>query len=137
MKVHFPDGTVVTACSLAERRADVPDRDFGLYMDAAWRPTWDADLIEWQDFGVPTVPMRAAKSIVAAFHRATAGQRVEIGCLGGLGRTGTVLACMAILAGVPPADAVAWVRKNYRSGAIEGKEQEHWIGWFAEQMARE
>ena len=36
MKVRFPDGTVVTACSLSERRESNPERDFGLYMDAAW-----------------------------------------------------------------------------------------------------
>ena len=56
---------------------------------------------------------------------------VEIGCLGGLGRTGTVLACMAVLAGVDPLDAVPWVRENYRSGAIETPDQESWVGWFA------
>jgi hypothetical protein len=35
---------------------------------------------------------------------------VEIGCKGGLGRTGTALACMAILARVPISHAVIWVQ---------------------------
>ena len=84
MKVCFPDGTIVTARSLAERRERDPDRDFGLYMDAAWRPTWDAQVIEWADFGLPTDPIQAARSIVAAFKRAKAGERIEVGCVGAL-----------------------------------------------------
>ena len=44
MNVKFPDGTIVSACSLAERREANPNRDFGLYMDRAWNPTWKAEL---------------------------------------------------------------------------------------------
>ena len=38
---------------------------------------------------------------------------------------------MAVLAGVEPADAVDWVRRNYRPGAVETPEQESWVDWFA------
>src|SRR5215470_2851877 len=114
MKVRFPDGTSVMACSLADRLESNPDRDFGLYMDARWEPTWDAHLIEWPDFGLPTDPLVAAQAIAAAFRRAQAGERLEIGCVGGLGRTGTVLGCMAVLAGMSASSAVQWVRENYR-----------------------
>ena len=41
-----------------------------------------------------------------------AGERVEVTCGGGTGRTGTVLACMAVLAGVAADDAVGWVRAH-------------------------
>ncbi|MEK7715073.1 MAG: protein-tyrosine phosphatase family protein, partial [candidate division NC10 bacterium] len=118
LKVRFPDGTVVTACSLAERRENNPDRDFGLYMDAGWRPTWEACVIQWADFGLPKNPFSAARAITAAFERAKGKERLEIGCAGGLGRTGTVLACMAVLEGVQQSDAVGWVRANYCGGAI-------------------
>jgi protein-tyrosine phosphatase len=134
MKVCFPDGTVVTACSLAERRESNPKRDFGLYLDAAWRPTWDAHVVEWPDFGVPEDPVAAARAIAAAFKRAKGKERLEIGCVGGLGRTGTVLACMALLAGVPMNDAVGWVRANYDGEAIEGPTQERWVRWFADRV---
>jgi hypothetical protein len=50
---------------------------------------------------------------------------------GGTGRTGTVIACMAILAGHPAADAVAWTRRHYRPRAVETPSQRRWIGWFA------
>ena len=131
MEVRFPDGTVVTARALAERRENNPDRDFGLYLDPRWRPTWDAELIDWPDLGIPADPTVAATQIVKAFARAQRGDRVEIGCLFCLGRTGTVLACMAILAGVRAKDAVAWVRANYRAEAVETNEQARWVLWFA------
>jgi hypothetical protein len=57
---------------------------------------------------------------------------VEIGCQVGLGRTGTVLACMAVLAGIPDSEAVSWVREHYKAGAVETSEQEAWVRWFAQ-----
>jgi hypothetical protein len=132
MIVRFPDGTTVRASSLASRQENDPQRDYGLYMDAAWAPTWDADVIEWPDFGVPSNPEEAAAQIEDAFARAHGGQHVEVGCIGGIGRTGTVLACMAILAGVSPEDAVEWVRDHVHPNAVETEEQEAWVLWFGE-----
>jgi hypothetical protein len=129
--VTFPDGTRVRASGLADRRADDDERDFGLYLDEAWAPTWPACVIDWPDFGTPRDRPRAAADIRAAFARARAGERVEVGCLGGRGRTGTVLACMAVLAGVPPEAAVPWVRGAYDPRAVETPEQEEWVAWFA------
>ena len=131
MEVVFPDGTRVRASSIAERDERSSDRDFGLYMDRRWEPTWPAEIIDWPDFGLPADTTRAAAQIRAAFSRARSGQVVEVGCLGGLGRTGTVLACMAILAGVEPDEAVAWTRQNYCSGAVETRDQESWVAAFA------
>lgn len=130
--VGFPDGTRVRASSISDRCADDPERAFGLYLDARWEPTWPATLIDWEDFGLPEDPELAAQQIVEAFGRGRDGGLVEVGCLGGSGRTGTVLACMAVLAGVPPAEAVAWVRVSYRPEAVETVEQEAWVRWFAE-----
>jgi len=130
--VCFPDNTCITASPLASRQEDNSERDFGLYMDASWAPTWDAELIDWPDFGLPADETMAAEQIVSAFNRAKNGERLEIGCIGGLGRTGTVLACMAILAGVPADDAVEWVRSAYDSRAVETDEQETWVLWFGQ-----
>jgi hypothetical protein len=131
MDVTMPDGTRVRACGIFDRRDDDDQRDFGLYMDERWQPTWPADVIEWPDHGIPSAPVKAAAQIRDAFIRAKAGESVEIGCLGGRGRTGTVLACMAVLAGVSPPDAVTWVRSNYDEAAIETPEQAEWVLWFA------
>jgi protein-tyrosine phosphatase len=134
MDLLFPDGTRIRASSLVERREDDSTRSFGLYLDERWQPSWPADMIEWQDFGVPADGERAVAQIESAFARARGGEGVEIGCLGGLGRTGTVLACMAILAGVDPAESVAWVRRHYRPEAVETAEQEAWVAWFGQQV---
>jgi len=120
--VTFPDGSRVRA--------------YGLYLDARWAPTWPADVVAWPDFGLPVEPDVAAGQITDAFLRARRGELVEVGCLGGSGRTGTVLACMAVLAGVPPKDAVPWVRSAYRQQAVETVEQEAWVRWFARWSGR-
>jgi protein-tyrosine phosphatase len=126
----------VRASPLRERREDDPARDFGLYCDERWAPTWPAETIDWPDFGVPRDREAAAAQIRTAFERARAGARVEVGCAGALGRTGTVLAAMAVLAGVPAADAVRWVRENYDARAVETDEQEEWVAWFAAKAVR-
>jgi protein-tyrosine phosphatase len=132
--VGFPDGTRVRASSISDRRVDDHERTFGLYLDAHWEPTWPATVIDWEDFGLPENPELAAQQIADAFARARRGGLVEVGCRGGSGRTGTVLACMAVLAGVPRAQAVAWVRASYRPEAVETVDQEAWVQWFAEWM---
>lgn len=131
MEVTFPDGTVVRACGLARRDDNRSWRTFGLYLDARWQPDWPAETIDWEDFGLPRTPDDAARAIRATFDRARSGEHVEVGCYGGLGRTGTVLACMATLAGVPVEDAVAWVRAHYQDSAVETAEQDAWVHWFA------
>jgi hypothetical protein len=130
--VRFPDGTRVRASSISDRRVDDPERAYGLYLDPRWEPSWPATLVDWEDFGLPENPELAAQQIADAFGRAQQGGLVEIGCLGGSGRTGTVIACMAVLAGVPEAEAVAWVRAEYQPSAVETAEQEAWVRWFAE-----
>lgn len=130
-EVRFPDGTIVRGSPASARDPHDGWRTFGLYCDPCWEPTWPAETIDWPDFGVPTDPIRAAEQIVAAWQRARRGERVEIGCIGGMGRTGTVLACMAVLSGIPAEDAIAWVRAAYHPHAVETAEQERWVTWFS------
>lgn len=119
------------AVSLAERLLNHPHRDFGLYLDRSWKPTWPAAIIECPDFGIPTNTVEAAGRIREAFERARRGEWVEVGCLGGQGRTGMALACMPVLAGEPVEAAVQWVRKQYIQKAVETSEQEAWVVTFA------
>jgi hypothetical protein len=130
--VVLPDGTEVTAMSFdAEdpyRRGQPPD--YGLYLDDKWQPPWTYDQLDWPDFGVPDDQGRLIAALRSLLERAQSGERVEVGCLGGHGRTGTALACLAILAGHPRGDAVAWVRVNYCADAVETSEQESFVAEF-------
>ena len=58
---------------------------------------------------------------------ARSGERVEIACGGGVGRTGTALAAIAVMAGVPGAEAVDWVRARYDDRAVETPWQRRWV----------
>src|SRR3954471_13241301 len=107
--VCFPDGTRVLASGSFERPTGDPPPDFGLYLDPMWTPAWLAVHLDWPDFGVPNDLAAADEQIMDAWERARAGNAVEVACIGGHGRTGTVLACMAVLAGIAPANAVSWV----------------------------
>ena len=129
--VTFPDGTQVLASGWLERKPGGPAPDFGLYLDPSWTPWWPAVQLEWPDFGVPSDRVVADREIRAAFERARNGERVEVACIGGHGRTGTVLACMAVLAGVPPAEAVEWVRSTYCRRAVQEPAQQYWVERWA------
>ncbi len=130
--VIFPDGTRVLASGWLERKPGAAAPDFGLYLDPQWTPWWASVMLEWPDFGVPADRETADLEIRAAFARARAGERVEVACVGGHGRTGTVLAAMAILAGVPGGEAVRWVRETYCQRAVQEPSQQYWIERFAE-----
>ncbi len=141
MRVTLPEGTTV----LARGRLDlVPatrprEPDFALYLDERWRDdhdvTWPFRVVTWADFGLPADEIATFSEIADLYGRARAGELVEVACYGGVGRTGTVVACLAILAGVDPADAVGWVRSHYHPSAIETIEQEQLIARFAQTLS--
>jgi protein-tyrosine phosphatase len=127
--VTLPGGTPVTAVSFDAIDPYSRDQqpDYGLYLDHRWRPPWVHDHLDWPDFGVPGDPVLAVTALRSLLDRARTGEQVEVGCLGGHGRTGTALACLAILAGFRAADAAAWVRARYCPKAVETAEQEAFI----------
>ena len=138
MQLTLPDGTVV----LAQGRLDlVPSQrprtpDFALYLDSRWgddpEVTWPYRVILWEDFGLPSNEADLFAAVIDAYRRAKAGQLVEVACYGGVGRTGTVLGCWTVLAGLSPVDALSWVRRHYHESAVETEEQEQLIIRFAQ-----
>ncbi|MFC7619493.1 protein-tyrosine phosphatase family protein [Microlunatus sp. GCM10028923] len=125
-RVALPDGTTVVAASFTPPAPYLRERppDHGLYLDQAWSPPWPHDHLDWPDFGVPADTDQLITTLRSVLDRARSGQRVELGCLGGHGRTGTALAVLAVLAGRRPDEAVAWVRTTYCDRAVETAEQE-------------
>jgi hypothetical protein len=79
-------------------------------------------LLDLRDFGGPADPGEVLAALRDVLARAQAGEHVEIGCRGGHGRSGTALACLALLCDHPPTDAVAWVRTNDCASAVETAE---------------
>lgn len=128
--VVLPDGTTVTATSYLSgyRRQRLPD--YGLYLDTRWTPPWPYAHLDWPDMGVSSDPTLRA-SFQDLLERAREGHKVEVGCLGGHGRTGTALGCLAVLTGARPDEAVAWVRQSYCSMAVETPAQEDFVRRFA------
>ena len=131
--VVLPDGTEIVAVSFDPNDPYGRDRapDFGLYLDPRWSPPWSHDHVDWPDFGVPASIDELRRKLGALLERARRGERVELGCLGAHGRTGTAVACMATLAGAPASDAVDWVRTHHCEKAVETPEQAGFVADFA------
>ena len=123
--VELPSGARVRG----RRMADRPDEPADLLLALADGPlpTWEVRRIVWPDFGLPADPVDAVAALREALRRARAGQRVEVACHGGRGRTGTALAALAVLDGMDPAEAVPWVRRVYHRRAVETPGQKRWV----------
>lgn len=127
----FPNGVHVFPSSMNSGL----QADFGIYLASGWHPLHLAYYIDWQDYGLPTIPWeQVVFAIKEGYALAATGARVEVGCIGGHGRTGTVLACMAVLAGVPGSEAVQYVRTNYCKNAVESAKQSWFVLWFESQI---
>ncbi|MEN3273198.1 MAG: hypothetical protein V7636_1959 [Actinomycetota bacterium] len=120
--VTLPDGTTVVAVSFSSAYERDAPPDFGLYLDERWDPPWPHAHVDWPDFGLPADPDAFVAALEDLRVRSRRGEVVELGCLGAHGRTGTALACLAVLAGVD-GDPVDWVRSTYCDKAVETDEQ--------------
>jgi protein-tyrosine phosphatase len=90
---------------------------------------WESRWLRWPDFWLPSEPALARQVLGEAWQRATT-QRVEIACGGGVGRTGTALACLAVFDGVPADRAVGYVRQHYHRRAVETTWQRRYVARF-------
>jgi len=128
--IQLPDGSWVRGRGLRSPAAPGPDPTFGLYLGVDYQPPWEHRQIAWPDFWLPREPRVAARQLRGAHEHALGGGRLEIGCAGGRGRTGTALAALAILAGVDPEHAVSWTRQHYDDHAVETPWQRRWVRRF-------
>lgn len=124
MLVTLPGGARVRGRRLRDQEGPA---DFTLLLAGGPVPDWPHRRIRWPDFWIPTHSGDALDALHEAHRRAMVGQRVEIACRGGLGRTGTALAALAVLDGLSPRAAVAWVRSAYSPKAVETPWQRWWL----------
>ncbi len=81
------------------------------------------------DMGIPEDPAAFRATLAGALARVVAGETVAVACRGGLGRTGTAVACLLVMAGLAPDEAIALTRRS-RGGTIERDIQEDFVrGW--------
>ncbi|MBR8641580.1 protein phosphatase [Streptomyces tuirus] len=132
--LRLPSGRLVRGRGLRRPlNPSAPLPSHGVYLLGRQPPEvpWESDWIRWPDFRLPADRAAARAMLADAWERA-AGERVEIACGGGRGRTGTALACLAVLDGVPAGEAVAYVRAHYDRRAVETPWQARYVRRFGE-----
>jgi hypothetical protein len=129
--LRLPSGRLVRGRGLARPLPEGPEPQFALYLLGKEPPAtaWDATWVRWPDFRLPADKNAFAKALREAWERAET-ERVEFACHGGHGRTGTALACLAVLDGVPAEEAVAYVRAGYSPKAVETPWQRRFAARF-------
>jgi hypothetical protein len=126
--LQLPSGRLVRGRGLRRPIPAGPSPAFALYLLNRPPPSvsWDARWIRWPDFGLPTDRPAAAAALRDAWSRAGT-ERVEVACRGGYGRTGTALACLAVVDGLPGDEAVDYVRAHYAARAVETPWQRRFV----------
>jgi len=129
--LRLPSGRLVRGRGLRQPMPAGPEPTFGVYLlgrpppEVAWERRW----LRWPDFRLPSDHEEARRVLREAWERAL-DERVEFACAGGRGRTGTALACLAVIDGVPAQEAVAYVRRHYDPHAVETPWQKRYVARF-------
>jgi protein-tyrosine phosphatase len=131
--LSLPSGRLIRGRGLRRPLPAGPEPEFAVYLLGSSPPPvpWEQRWLRWPDFWLPANERHALAALQEAWRRSE-HQRVEIACWGGRGRTGTALAIIAVLDGVPPARAVTYVREHYSKQAVETP----WQSWYVGRVAR-
>ena len=157
-KLNDPDESTVylsaRGTSSKDKNKEIPT--YGCYMDQGWQSTnsiWltpnapddnDNNLfdiedipsmyVKWTDMGA--LPLKEySQVIVWCMSRIMEeGAKLEIGCYGAHGRTGTLLAGLLVYNGMDGHEAIKEVQKTYCGRAIESQSQEDLIIEYAKAL---
>ncbi|WP_405392945.1 protein phosphatase [Streptomyces sp. NBC_01102] len=129
--IALPSGRLVRGRGLRRPVPEGPEPTFSVHLLGRQPPPvpWESLWLRWPDFRLPADRAQARAMLRQAWDRA-ATDRVEVACGGGRGRTGTALACLAVLDGVPADEAVAYVRRHYHPKAVETPWQRRYVRRF-------
>jgi hypothetical protein len=129
--LELPSGRTIRGRWLGTLESSTPHPALGIYLTLR-RPNpvpWDFRWLRWPDFWLPLDRGAAATVLREAWSRAES-ERVEVACPHGRGRTGTALACLAVLDGIPRDRAVDYVREHYSRHAAETPWQRRFVRSF-------
>jgi len=131
--LRLPSGRLVRGRALRRPVPAGPTPTYAVHLLGKRPPEapWEVHWLRWPDFGLPSSRAQARAVLGEAWARADT-ERVEIACAGGRGRTGTALACLAVLDGVPAGQAVDFVRRRYDPRAVETPWQKRYVRRFAD-----
>lgn len=132
--VTLADGTSVFASASYDKYLRCLTPDLAVWLDNVWQPDSPAFSIPWPDYGLPDLSLSHFLYVAnLALAEARRGLMVEVGCIGGHGRTGTFLACLDVLASADPdaARSIAYVRSAYCHKAVETPDQAWFVGIVA------
>jgi len=129
--LRLPSGRLVRGRSLRQPHPPGLEPTFAVYLLSRPPPAvaWEVRWLRWPDLWLPGDQAHTRKVLYEAWQVALTG-RVEIGCRGGRGRTGTALACLAVIDGVPANRAVAFVRQHYDQHGVEMPWQKRYVAQF-------
>ncbi|QBJ95088.1 protein phosphatase [Rhodococcus sp. ABRD24] len=129
--LRLPSGRCVRGRGLRRPFPGDPPPSFAVYLTHREPPAtgWESRWIRWPDFWLPSDPDELRDALQEARIRSET-ERVEIACSGGYGRTGTALACLAVLDGIAAGDAVEFVREHYTRRAVEMPWQRRFVARF-------
>lgn len=146
-KFKLEDGLEILATAYRDVKfIDSDEFDVGVYMYDSWQwgPTvspglsvpWQTALknkqviLEWPDFGVPKDSNPMVDVVRWMLDEMTKGVRFETGCMGGHGRTGTMLALLLVAQGITPGQAIKRVREDHCKNAVENRKQADYVAEF-------
>jgi hypothetical protein len=146
-KFKLEDGLVIFASAYRDVKDEQSDEvDLGVYLYDSWAPTitttpsldvpWapkyqtQGVFVDWPDFGVPRKETPVVEMTQWMLAKIESGLKVETACMGGHGRTGTMLAMLLVAQGVTPPDAIERVRTDHCKKAIENNVQAEYVADF-------
>jgi len=143
-EMWLPNGVAVYPSSHYWHGKNDTVPDLGVYLDGCWEPDCLAFHLGTPDYGIPVPAMSTVLHVAReALRVASEGGFVEVGCIGGHGRTGLFLGVLTLLAahevGVPltAKDAIEYVRSTYCRHAIESSKQEWYLVCIAAELRGE
>ena len=129
--LELRSGRRIRGRALRDPLPPVSRPSFGLYLSAAARQpsSGKAAGSAGPTSGCQRIAQRPSRRCAKGWT-GRAAKRVEVACGGGKGRTGTALALLAVMDGLPAELAVAYVRERYSAHAVETPWQRRFVARF-------